>query len=92
MLGIETKQPVDQDFVPVRFDKWLSSDDSITDAQVTITPSGELTCPSVQISGDLVKVWLAGGVDGTTYHVETVVTTLAGRIKSEVFRMRVKDE
>lgn len=92
MLGTVMKQPVDQLDYPIRFGKWLSIDDSITNASVDIQPAGELTCTAAQITEDEVKVWLVGGVDGALYHVETTITTAAGRKKAVVFRVRVKDE
>lgn len=91
MIGLFPKNPIDQMDYDIDFSRWLEDGDTITSVDVTVTPSGELTIPSSQISGQTVKVWTAGGLDGTTYEVSAAVGTSGGRVKEVCFKIRVRD-
>lgn len=73
----------------IKFDSFLPSGDNIADADVT-ADSG-LTVGAVTISGQIVKVYLGGGVNGTSYKVNCRITSVAGRIKNHEFYLVVKD-
>lgn len=95
MLGTQTKQPADQLDYDVDFSKWLPDDDEITSAIAVTTEIVDETTPlvveSVQITSQVVKVWINGGVDGSTYTVTVTASTVGGRIKETEFKIRVKD-
>ena len=91
MLGILLKQPADQRDYDIDFSRWLPDGDTITNAQATAAPEGELTVESVQITDQIVKVWASGGNDGDTYTVTVTASTSGGRIKETDFKIRVRD-
>lgn len=91
MIALFNKHPIDQRDYDVDFSKWLADGDTITSVDATVTPAGELTIPSVSISGQVVKVWTAGGLDGKSYEVKVAVGTSGGRIKEICFKIRVRD-
>lgn len=70
---------------------WLASGETITEAAVTVTPSG-LTAgaPAIINGGTAVRVWLSAGNAGSDYRVTCQVTTSAGRIdeRSETVKVR----
>lgn len=55
--------------------------DSITDLDVTITPTqaGDLTLAASSVNGRTATLWLSGGQSGTTYAVTLAIGTVAGR-------------
>jgi len=70
---------------------WLTTNDNVSSATVAVTPADELAATLVQINDPRVKVWLEGGVDGTTYKVSVTMTTADGRVKQDEFKIRVKE-
>lgn len=92
MLGILTKQPVDQLDYDLDFTEWLDDGDTITSAVAIVDPvDGTLVIDSINIASPVVKVWLSGGDNGKSYKIEVTATTTGGRIKEECFKIRVKD-
>lgn len=91
MLGVLTKQPADILDYDVNFEEWLSEDDTVASAGAVVEPAGEITITDVLISNPIVKIWLAGGVDGSSYKITVTTTTAFGRKKETEFRIRVKD-
>lgn len=91
MLGLVEKQPVEILDYDVDFSRWLV-DDTITAASVEILPAGELMLNTVDTDPTAVKVWLRGGVSGTSYKVEVTIDTDRGRRGQVEFRVRVKDK
>jgi hypothetical protein len=82
----------------VKFEKWVSDDDTITgaEAQASIKSTDpdavtDLTIDSVQVFGLTVKLWLSGGTSGATYAVLVTASTGQGRVKEEKFVIRIKD-
>lgn len=57
---------------------------------VTAEPSG-LTVERFYLADGVVKVWLTGGISGTTYKVTARVTTTAGRVKEAEISVKVKE-
>lgn len=91
MIGIFPKAPPDQTDYDIEFDDWLPEGDTITSADATVDPTGELAVASVSITDQTVKVWLNGGLDGKTYTVTLIVGTAGGRTKEVCFKIRVKE-
>ena len=71
---------------------WLAGGESITEAAVTVAPTGGLTAgePAVVNGGTAVQVWLSGGVAGQRYSVACRVTTSAGRIDERTAQVNVR--
>lgn len=90
-MNLFLKQPADQLDYDLDFSDWLSNDDTIVGAQAVSSVPDELEISSVTVSDQAVKVWVSGGLDGSTYKVTTTVTTAEGRIKELDFKIRVKD-
>lgn len=90
MLGTVRKRPDDLLDYDVTFERWLSDGDSITDATAAASPEG-VTISSVQLFGEVVKVWISGGNAGDSYAIEVTATTAQGRIKEVQFNLRVTE-
>jgi len=92
-MSLETrfKQSADVLDFPVRFEKFLTEDDTITTIEASLDIEGELVIDAVQNASPTVIVWLSGGLDGRSYKVTIKVGTSAGRVKETEFRLRIKD-
>ena len=71
---------------------WLAGGESITEAAVTVAPTGGLTAgePAIVNGGTAVQVWLSGGVAGQRYTVACRVTTSVGRIDERTAQVNVR--
>jgi len=56
---------------------WLAAAETITSHTVTV-PTG-LTLESSTAASGIVTAWISGGTVGTTYRVECLIVTTAGR-------------
>ncbi len=88
MLGTVRKRPDDLLDYDVQFDRWLSSGDTIVGATATPDPVG-VTITSVQIFGQVVKVWIRGGAAGESFKIDVTVSTSMGRVKEVSFNLRI---
>jgi len=91
MLATFIKQPADQLDYDIDYGRWLPDGDAVTMAETAVEPVGELVIESVQITDRIVKVWLAGGIDGGSYKITVTASTSGGRIKETEFRLRVRN-
>lgn len=90
------KQPADQRDYDIDFSRWIPDDDTITSATAVVTeidPLTDIQVESVQIvaADAIVKVWISGGLDGSTYKITVTASTTDGRIKETEFKLRVRD-
>jgi len=90
-MNLFQKQPADQLDYDLDFTDWIPTDDTITGASAVSSVPDQLSVVSVLISGPVVKVWVAGGVDGANYKVTATITTTRGRVKQLEFKIRVKE-
>ena len=90
-MNIFQKQPADQLDYDLDFSEWLADTDTMTGVTATSSVPAELPILSAQIVGQIVKIWIAGGVDGATYKVTAIVSTAQGRIKELEFKIRVRN-
>lgn len=90
ILGKFTKQPIDVIDYDIDYRDWLADRaDSISSH--TVEAEGDLVIDtSLEISG-VIKIFVAGGTDGTTYKVTCTVTTLGGRVKQAEITVAVKE-
>jgi hypothetical protein len=91
IIGSYIKQPVDIIDYDIDYSEWLPSDDSISSATFNISGSEDLSVSSFSINGQVVKVFLAGGVDGESCKIEVTIVTAAGRTKQIEFKVRVRN-
>lgn len=94
MIPTLQKQPADVLDYDVDYSDFLPSDDTITTpiaAVEEIDPDTDLAVDSVSVSDLVMKVWLSGGVSGTTYKVTATAATSGGRVKEQEFKIRVRD-
>lgn len=91
MLGKLEKQPVDYLDYDINFEEWLVDDDAVESATAVSSAPTELVVSNVMILSPIVKMWVAGGLDGQTYKITVTATTVQGRIKEVDFMIRVRD-
>ena len=86
------KQPseaLDYDF---DFSDFLTACGDTLSSSVVTADAGVVVQSKVDnAAAGTVKVFLSGGVTGTTYKVTCVMTTVAGRIKEAEFKLKVKE-
>ena len=91
-LGIDTKQPAELLDYDVTYEDWIPDGDTVVSATVTVTTADDsLTVTKVEIMTPIVKVWISGGISGTTYKITVLATTAEGRTKEAEFKLRVRD-
>ena len=83
-----TQQPSERLDYDIPYD--LETGDSIASATATVTPAG-LTVNSL-ITGSTVKLWVEGGVSGTTYKAEITTTTALGRTKQVEVKFKIREQ
>jgi hypothetical protein len=91
LLGTLTKQPGEVLDYDIDYSEWLTSDDNVASATTAVVPDTDLSVDLININDPRVKLWISGGVSGTTYKVTVTMETQDGRIKEDEFRMRVKE-
>lgn len=67
-----------------------SSGDAIATVAVSATPAGQLMVTQTAAMGAVGVVWLAGGLPGTTYTVQVVITTAGGRTLARAVELPVR--
>lgn len=90
-MNLFQKQPADQLDYDLDFSDWLTDDDTITGAEAVSSVPDELEVLSVAVAGPIVKIWVNGGVSGSTYKVTATTSTSLGRIKELEFKIRVRE-
>lgn len=91
MLGTKIKDPSDVLDYDITYEDWITDDDTITTVVTSVSPAGELAVDSAQVATPDVKIWVSGGVAGSTYEITVTASTTAGRVKEETFKLRVKE-
>ena len=84
------KQPADIQDYDVDFNDYLTPF-SDTGLSHTATIDTGITLVSSTLSAGIVKVWLSGGTDGTTYKLTVTLTTTGGRVKQYEINIKVKE-
>ena len=86
------KQPADvqdYDINYTRYLRGLNDTPRLLDAYEVDTPVG-IELLSSSITGNVVKVWLAGGTAGTKYKITVRMFTTGGRVKEAEIVIHVK--
>ena len=89
-LNTFTKQPADRLDYDFDYKAFLLGNDTIIDAVFTAEPVGLGTDTPV-VEPKYAKIWVYGGVAGTTYKITCTVTTEHGRVKQDEIKIRVKE-
>lgn len=92
----EFTQPT-TDKTPKVFDwsLWLTNEgaDTIASSAMSVVPSGlTINSPAATFTTTNTTVWVSGGTDGQSYNVYNTVTTAAGRIRTKVIKVSIKNE
>ena len=90
-MNLFQKQPADQLDYDLDFSDWLTGTDVITGITAISSVPAELIVQSASVSGQTAKIWLTGGISGTTYKITATIATSEGRIKELEFKLRVRD-
>ena len=85
-----TKQPADMQDYDIDFTEWLTGF-ADTGASHTVVVDTGITKVSNTLIAGVVKVWLSGGSDGTSYKVTATLTTTGGRVKQAEITVKVKE-
>ena len=86
------KQPADVQDFDIDFTEWLTGmvDTAPGPEGLTVVADSGLTIVATRLLDGYVKVWTAGGVDGTTYKITATVTTIGNRVKQAEIKVKVK--
>jgi len=87
------KQPADVQDFDIDFTEWLTgmADTAPGPTGAVVVADSGLTIQLVLLKDGVVKVWTAGGTDGTTYKITATLTTEGGRTKQAEIKVRVKE-
>lgn len=90
ILGKFTKQPVEIQDYDIDFTSYLESLNDIALSHVAAAETG-LTVLSSALTDGVVKVFVSGGLDGSSYKVSATITTQGGRVKQGDILVKVKE-
>lgn len=90
ILAKFTKQPVEVQDYDIDFTEYLESLNDIAQSHVAVAESG-ISIMSSALSDGVVKVFLSGGTDGSSYKVSATITTQGGRVKQGDILVKVKE-
>ena len=77
----------------VDYGKWLTEGDVIVSAVAQIMdPNVTFIADTIEVSEQMVRVWLSAGINGEVSEISVFATTAAGRIKEARFSMLIKDD
>ena len=92
-----TKDPNERLDYELDFARWLPDGDTIESATATVASTGveegatTASVDAISFTDMTVRVWMLGGEAGQVATVIVSVTTAAGRIKEQPFRLRIKE-
>ena len=88
------KQPADVQDFDIDFTEWLvgmGNDTAPGPGGVAVVADAGITMVAAVLNDGVVKVWTAGGTDGTTYKITATVTTHGNRVKQAEIKVKVKE-
>lgn len=98
ILGTKTQQPDELLDYDISYKNWLVGTDRIATVNATVEPPYDvdtnpdgLRATYLSHDGEVVKLWVRGGISGTTYKVELTIETDDGRIKQDELRFKIKE-
>lgn len=91
ILGTFIQQPSDKLDYDVIYEDWMVETDAIDASKSRI----EVDKPGLTVfftaTGNVVKVWVADGINKTTYKITVTIETDDGRVKQDEFLVKFKD-
>ena len=90
LLGKYKKQPGEILDYDMDYSEWFSNRTDLPLSSYAVAEAG-ITLVSFVLIGKVIKVTLAGGVDGSTYKVTTRLTTDSGIIREGDFAVTVRE-
>lgn len=90
ILAKFTKQPVEVQDYDVDFNDYLEFHNDVASTHTVVAETG-LTIEASALTDGVVKVFVSGGTDGSTYKVSATITTLGGRVKQGDIQVKVKE-
>lgn len=84
------KQPADVQDYDISFVEWLAGF-SDTGLSIVVSAEAGITVAASALASGVAKVWLSGGVDGSSYKVTVTLTTNGGRVKQAEIVVKVKE-
>lgn len=90
ILATFTKQPSEVQDYDIDFAPYLTSQNDLAESFTYTTDPG-ITVVGSTLVNSKVKLFLSGGLDGTTYKVTVLLTTVTGRKKEADIRIRVRE-
>jgi hypothetical protein len=102
ILGTYTQQPHEVLDYDIDFIDWIPDSDTIISASsvATVVFTASLTPPADLILGvplidpvtdQVVKQWVSGGTNKTTYKIQLTAVTAEGRTKEAEFKLKIKE-
>ena len=91
ILGTFTKQPNEVQDYDIDFNEYLASMGGDSIVGHTVLATDGITVQSSLVINGVVKIFLAGGVDGGRYAITARVTTNGGRVREGEIVVRVKE-
>lgn len=90
ILAVFSKQTHEVQDYDVDFTPYLTEH---VDTPVSYTVEAEtgITIDSHSRTGNVVKVWVSGGVDGSTYKITVTMTTAGGRVREADVKVKFRD-
>jgi hypothetical protein len=86
------KTPNDHLDYDIDYGRWLPEGDIITEANAFIADTDvTFTISQVEVTNQVVRVWVDGGADGEESEIAVYATTQGGREKEACFKLRIKE-
>lgn len=89
-LGTVTQQPTERQSYTIDYSEALTDGDNVETAWATVSPEG-LIVENVSPIDPKVRLWVTGGVSGTSYKVTVTTNTADGRIFQDELIFKIKD-
>lgn len=89
-LGTFIQQPPERESYTITYEDDLTEGDNLKSASATIEPDG-LLLDGLFVLDPRLRLWLKGGVNGTTYKISVTATTEDGRILVDHFFIKIKE-
>ena len=90
VLGKFDKQPAEILDYDVDFTDWFANRTDAPSSHTATAPDG-ITIVSATRTGNVVKVILSGGTEGTSYKITVRLTTTAALVKEADFTVKIKE-
>lgn len=91
ILDTYTQQPTDRLDYDIDYTEFLPGTDEIDAAKVVLAVDRPGLTVFATVTGPILKVWVEGGTNKTTYKITVSIETHDGRKKQDEFIVKIKD-